>query len=233
MRETGVPRLVLSSTAAVYRATGEAADRGNGSDGTDQPLRRNEARFRARAALVRGRLRARFRQPAVIQRRRGDREKRRAPQPGDTPAPGWCLTAPATTELASSHGQVPVYPTADRDCVHNFLPYRRSGPRARPRPRGYRERGNVPRVEPGVQRRRLLRPPGHRYRGTRYRVLGSHRNRRSPVRQSSRAGRQLNAIRRDLGWQPQHQQLDTIDFLRLGLDARSRPSVVDADAADE
>ena len=76
-RMAGVRRIVFSSTAAVYGIPRVDPDRRGRAARPDQPVRRDEALVRGRAALVRQRLRPAQRGPALFQRRRGDRPERR------------------------------------------------------------------------------------------------------------------------------------------------------------
>ena len=70
MRATGTPRIVFSSTAAIYGEPERVADRRDRAHPADQPLRRVQARRRHGAGRARPDARDRRGQPAVLQRGR-------------------------------------------------------------------------------------------------------------------------------------------------------------------
>ena len=112
-------RLVFSSTAAVYGTPAAVPIREDAVAGPHQPLRRDQARVRGRAPLVRGRLRPAERQPPLLQRRRRLRPRTaRSTNPRPTSS---------RTSSPPSRGAATVtvfgtdYPTPDGTCVRDYI----------------------------------------------------------------------------------------------------------------
>ena len=155
----------------------------------DQPLRRDEAHVRGRAALVRGGLRAAEREPALLQRGRRDRPDRRGAPARDPPDP----------ERAHRRERRPA-----ADGVRRRLPdaRRHADPRLHPRlgPRRCAPRG----AGAGDRRRRARRPANRRSPATSGRpngfsvreVLRRGRGRRRAARPARRWVRGAPATRR-------------------------------------
>ena len=136
------------------RRPGRDADPGGRPAPTHQPVRRDEADIRGRPALVRRRLRAAERHPALLQRGRRDRGAGRGPRSGDAPHPQCPRRGRGSSAVDRLRRGLP---HARRHVHPRLHPRRRPGRRAPARHRshrsGRRAHGRATHLQPGHGRR--------------------------------------------------------------------------------